>query len=84
MAKGITEIIKDFKILHPKTYEKIYEKGKADAIDEILKIINKEITSLEERLSIETYKGRWVDEEKCLFAIKRLEHLSEQIEGDAE
>lgn len=34
MAKGITEIIKDFKILHPKAYEKIYEKGRTDALVE--------------------------------------------------
>lgn len=50
-------------------------------LDETLKIIGKELTSLEERLRIETNEGRWIGEEKCLFAIERLEHLEEQIEG---
>lgn len=53
-------------------------------IDETLEIINRELALLEERLRIETNEGRWVDEEKCLFAIERLEHLVEQLKGDTE
>ena len=30
MAKGITEVIEDFKVLHPLAYERIYQNGAED------------------------------------------------------
>ena len=31
MPKGVTELVEDFKILHPRAYTRIYNKGRADA-----------------------------------------------------
>lgn len=59
--------------------KQIKEKERAKTIGKTLKIICKEMALLEERLSTETNEGRWVDEEKCQFAIQQLEFLMQRI-----
>lgn len=83
ICEGIRRALQKIYEAEPVSLEKHDEAVRADEgkkmIEEISLLIHKEIENLEERKSSECNEGRWVDEEKCSFAIDMLEILEEQM-----
>jgi len=49
--------------------------------DDVSKFISRQLSLLEERMSSATNEGRWVEEEKCQYAIENLELVDEYIKA---
>lgn len=49
--------------------------------DDVRKFISRQVSLLEERMSSATNEGRWVEEEKCQYAIENLELVDEYIKA---
>lgn len=49
MAKGITELITDFKELHPRAYGRIYQLARANALDDFQKWLSTQIVGVDDK-----------------------------------